>query len=305
MNLFRLCDAANRRLRFCLSAHLLCCLTACAVWAPNAAAQTIDDRDAGAQNIDEVQEAGAPNAAGRDAAGSPFYDGRFLQIGALRGVTLSPCGDEIGAAAGGLCYQIGENGSAGAVLMTVRDGYRLADRQAMARHLAQSREALGGIVNVEVISAEILPTDDHDDIVGRMEIVRRDRGVADLFGLTPPLRQISYLYPFGSQLTQVFVYVGSGGDSDKILAGIEPSLKNPHFKSKQSDCIEENDINCAIAEKNSATPDASAGDGVLSLLPRALLYGATIALTIILLLHLNARRRRHCRKDDAQNLPGD
>ena len=304
MSVFRFCDVANRRPGRRLSAHLLCCFMICGVWAQNAAAQNIDVHDAGAQNIDAVQDAGAQNIdAVQDAGAQPFYDGRFLEIGAFPGVMLAPCSEEIAAAAGGLCYQIGENGSAGAVLMTVRDGYRLADRQAMALHLSQSRAALAGIVNVEVISAEILPSDDQDVIVGRMEVVRRDRGVADLFGLVPPLRQISYLYPFGSQLTQVFIYVGSGAGSDETLAGIEPSLKNPHFKSKQTDCIEENGGGCANVEKNAAA-DASAGDGVLSLLPRALLYGAAIALTIILFLHLNARRRRR-RNDDAQNLPND
>lgn len=221
---------------------------------------------------------------GVSSAIDPFYDGRDLRIDNFEGVELEPCRDEISAGTGGLCYIIAGHG---AILVTVNDGYDLATRLALERHLIQSRDALAGMKNVEVVGAEIVEDSPNSALMARFEVLRCDRGIADRFGISSPVRQISYLYPYRSQLVQVFVYVGLDDASPDVLEHIENTLKSAHFKSPQNGCSSD-DGQCSPLEDDTATEPR----GAMALMPRALLYGGAIALTIILILNIRGRIRR-------------
>ena len=141
--------------------------------------------------------------------------------------------------------------------------------------------------NVEVVGAEIVEDSPNSALMARFEVLRRDSGIADRFGISSPVRQISYLYPYRSQLVQVFVYVGIDDASPDVLEHIENTLKSAHFKSPQNGCSSD-DGQCAPLEDDTATEPR----GAMALMPRALLYGGAIALTIILILNIRGRIRR-------------
>lgn len=256
----------------------------------------------------------------------PFYDGRFLHIDNFDDISIVPCSDDVSVGAGGLCYLFWDQSERqtasasnspnaadehddknipdismprqeptattvrGAVLVTANDGYDLTTRQALERHLDQSRGALAGIENIEVVASEIVENASTTDLIARLELLRNDGGIARRFSLLPPVRQISYLYPHGSQLVQVFVYASADSASDDVVNRIERTLKSARFKSPQNDCSL-GDENCDDSTRPNAVDDKTT-DGALALMPRALFYGGAIALAIILILHLRTRIRR-------------
>lgn len=209
------------------------------------------------------------------AEASIFFADDTLSISWPSGVERTDCSSELRAKVGETCAQLGPEGRLGVIFLTKNAGYALGNEGALSAHLKASEEALSGIPNIHVMQSRVLQT---SPLLGLMEILRKDGGLAGIEGLgQPPIRQTSFLIPVGSELAQVFVYLPS---EDTVSAGIYAQL----FEHLQAE------IRVLKVPESAIENEPEVQEGALSLMPKALLWGGLIAL--IGILWVTVRRRR-------------
>lgn len=213
-----------------------------------------------------------------DAPSTLYTDG-VLTLTHPDGVLLSACTDELAQKAGKACFRIGQTGDDGAIFITVHEGYALASHTALSQHLASSEGALTDVRRVRVLQSRILSD---SPLVGVLEVEREDRGIAELLTMNPPIRQTSFLYPHGSLLVQVFVYLSMNSPQEELYRTLFEAFSHPQI-----------DENALHSEKSSGDISANAQNdspnGIRPMLPRALLFGAILAILGIAFLHIRKR----------------
>ena len=196
------------------------------------------------------------------------YRDEHLVIPWPEALARTPCEPELQARAGIACARIGQEGTLGAVFLTMHSGYALTADEAVQRHLTDSEQALADIPNVHVMQTRILS---HNPLVATMEILRRDGALPAIPDLsTGPIRQTSFLYPFDDKLAQVFVYLPLDGD-EAVAAYTQLSQVLPRAEI----------VSSRAPATDGTDQEGNAPEGVFALLPRALIFGAILAVLII------------------------
>ena len=214
-------------------------------------------------------------------AADPFYADNSLRVMWPDGVPHRDCDPSLSSRIGGSCIQIGEDGSMGAVFLTIHEGYQLGNASLLQAHLDSSQEALADIPRVQVMQTRILST---QPLIGMMDVLRTDGTLSSIERLKDsPIRQTSLLIPIGSRLAQIFVYLPfEGDDAIAMYSTLVESLVSG-ITVLESPIVPE--------PKPSGSPE-----GALALMPRALLWGGLIALVIIAGVVFSSIRRRKQRE---------
>ena len=214
-------------------------------------------------------------------AEEPFYADSSLTVMWPDGVSHKDCDAALAARIGGTCIQLGEDGSQGAVFLTIHEGYQLGSESLLQAHLDSSQEALADIPRVQVMQTRILST---QPLVGMMDVLRTDGTLSAIERLKDaPVRQTSLLIPVGSRLAQIFVYLPFEGDDSMAMYStlVEPLVSG--IKVLEPPIVPE--------YKSGGT-----SEGALALMPRALLWGGLIAMVIIAGIVVSGIRKRKQRE---------
>lgn len=216
-----------------------------------------------------------------------LYRDEFVSFSWPESVSYAPCPDELRSKAGAACRLIGEDGSLGAVFLTINAGYAIGTAEALQKHLDDSESALANIPRIHVMTTQIVS---ESPLMGMIEILRKDGSLNSIAGLQAgDIRQTSFILPAGDRLAQAFIYLPmDDARSPEILSKFTEDWRS-HCEVFQKPVIPN--------ETTTASPD-----GALSLMPKAAWTGGIIALIVILIASIQHRIRRARRKEEDRKL---